>query len=162
MIINDVESKTDIALPPETVINIRNIQATNQPNTDTLPHHHLPRVEAMVRPMSSVTSRMLAAASTLSLLGFSLFWESMAVETVEKKFSTWENYEKERKKIIFFMFTFDLTAFFTMELLKDRRFSLNLSKFSRSDFSWLTMSPTSSFILRLCFGAEMLVSIFVK
>lgn len=60
------------------------------------------------------------------------------------------------------MFTFDLTAFFTMELLKDRRFSLNLSKFSRSDFSWLTMSPTSSFILRLCFGAEMLVSIFVK
>ena len=100
MIINDVDSKTDIALPPETVINIRNIQATNQPNTDTLPHHHLPRVEAMVRPMSSVTSRMLAAASTLSLLGFSLFWESMAVETVEKKFSTWENYEKERKKII--------------------------------------------------------------
>ena len=67
MIINDVDSKTDIALPPETVINIRNIQATNQPNTDTLPHHHLPRVEAMVRPMSSVTSRMLAAASTLSL-----------------------------------------------------------------------------------------------
>ena len=98
MIINDVDSKTDIALPPETVINIRNIQATNQPNIDTLPHHHLPRVEAMVRPMSSVTSRMLAAASTLSLLGLSLFWESMAVETVEKKFSTWENYEKERKK----------------------------------------------------------------
>ena len=44
----------------------------------------------MVRPMSSVTSRMLAAASTLSLLGFSLFWESMAVETVEKKFSTFK------------------------------------------------------------------------
>ena len=57
--------------------------------------------------------------------------------------------------------TFDLTAFFTMELLKDRRFSLNLSRFSRSDFSWLIISPTSSLILRLCFGAETLLSILV-
>ena len=52
----------------------------------------LPRVEAMVRPMSSVTSRMLAAAATLSLLVFLVLWDSMAVETVEKKFSTLGNY----------------------------------------------------------------------
>ena len=42
----------------------------------------------MVRPMSSVTSRILAAASTLSLLVFFALCESIAVETVEKKFST--------------------------------------------------------------------------
>ena len=119
--------------------------------------HHLPSVEAIVRPMSSVTSRILEAAATLSLLGFSALWESMAVETVEKKVSTWEIYQ-ENNFLPFpeTMFTFDLTAFFTIELLNDRRFSLNLSRFSRSDFSWLIMSPTSSFILRLCFGAEML------
>ena len=61
----------------------------------------------------------------------------MAVETVLKNVST-----------------LDLTAFFTMELLKLNRFSLNLRRLSRSNFNWFIMFPTSSFMLLFFFGAE--------